>query len=231
MEAVILAGGQGTRLRSLVSNVPKPMAPINGVPFLQILLDILNKNLFSHVVISVGYLSQSIINHFGYQHRDLRISYSMEESPLGTGGAIKLALDRCESNEIFILNGDTFLELDYKLVTNLWENTKSPIIVGKEVCDTSRYGAMIVEKSRIIQFEDVQEKRPGVINAGTYYFSKEWLKEKLPQESRFSFETDFLLDSVRTYSYATHLAEGVFIDIGIPKDFNLAQSILKYYGQ
>ncbi len=154
----------------------------------------------------------------------------MEQSPLGTGGALKKALESCENSEVFIFNGDTFLELDYESVITLWGESMSPVIVGKCVEDTGRYGSMIVEESRIIRFNNSEKNLPGLINSGTYYFSRDWLEDRLPQQMKFSFEADFLSRSVLDYSYTVHVADGVFVDIGIPEDFMKAQKLLKCYG-
>src|SRR4051794_12230870 len=113
MEAIILAGGQGTRLRSVLGGTPKPMAPIAGRPFLAFLLDYLAKQSFSRVILSVGYLREQIVDFFGDHYNTLDLTYAPEQEPLGTGGAIRLALSHAREEEVFVLNGDTFLALDY----------------------------------------------------------------------------------------------------------------------
>ena len=108
MEAIILAGGFGTRLQSVVKDVPKPMADINGRPFLEYILVFLAKNCFTKVILSVGYKKESIINHFGSSFCGMNISYCIEDEPLGTGGAIKKAFDYVDGQNVLVLNGDTF---------------------------------------------------------------------------------------------------------------------------
>ena len=107
MEAIILAGGLGTRLRSVVSEVPKCMAPVDGKPFLQYLLEYLSRFDISHVVLSVGYLRDTIIRFVESRPWPFEISWAVEEEPLGTGGGIRLALSKCHGNQVYVLNGDT----------------------------------------------------------------------------------------------------------------------------
>ena len=113
--AIILAGGLGTRLRQLVSNVPKPMASVNGRPFLAHLMDYWIGQGITQFIISVGYLKESIINYFGNEYQGIKIEYSEEESPLGTGGGVLLAIKNIKSDDYFVLlNGDTFFEVDLR---------------------------------------------------------------------------------------------------------------------
>ena len=120
-EAVILAGGYGTRLRQVVSDVPKPMAPIQGRPFLELQLSMLERQVFVHVVLAVGYLGHMIVSHFGERFGTMALSYTIEDSPLGTGGAIQTALRSCQQDRVFVLNGDTYLEFDCNAADRLWQ--------------------------------------------------------------------------------------------------------------
>ena len=129
-EAIILAGGLGTRLRSLVKDVPKPMALINGKPFLKILIEHLVKNDFKKIILSVGYKSQYIIDYFSKENLNVEIIFSKEEDFLGTGGAIKLGLSHAAESCIFVFNGDCFADIDYDLVETTFNKIKKSIICG-----------------------------------------------------------------------------------------------------
>ena len=111
-EAVILAGGFGTRLQSVVADVPKPMAPVNGKPFLQYILDYCIKQGIERVVLSTGYKHEVIFSFFGTQYNTITIQYAHEQEPLGTGGGIQFALQKCIDENVVVLNGDTFFDVD-----------------------------------------------------------------------------------------------------------------------
>jgi len=114
METIILVGGFGTRLSHIVSDVPKPMIPVNGKPFLKYLFDYLLKNGVTYIILAVGYKSEIIQKYFGDDYKGISITYSVENTPLGTGGAIKKALDCCNEKYVFIVNGDTYFDVDLK---------------------------------------------------------------------------------------------------------------------
>jgi D-glycero-alpha-D-manno-heptose 1-phosphate guanylyltransferase len=148
MEAIILAGGFGTRLKSIVSKVPKPMAPINGKPFLEFLLDKLVLLEFDHVILSVGHLHSVITDYFGRNFKSLKIDYAIETSPLATGGAIKESLRLTESNQIYVLNGDTYFDVEIDKLS-LPVGCKVSLSL-KEVKDVSRYGSVQVDENDFI---------------------------------------------------------------------------------
>ena len=112
MEAVVLAGGLGTRLRALAPNVPKPMVPVAGRPFLEILLAALARKQCGRVVLSLGYKAEMVVDHFGDRFAGMELVYEIEQIPLGTGGALRRALVQCQSDHVFVLNGDTYLDLE-----------------------------------------------------------------------------------------------------------------------
>ena len=112
MEAIVLAGGFGTRLKSVISDIPKPMAPVAGKPFLQYILDWLLKNKITRVILSVGYKWEIIYNEFGKKYGTIDLLYSIETSPLDTGGAIAMSLSQVQNDNFFIVNGDTFFNID-----------------------------------------------------------------------------------------------------------------------
>lgn len=226
MEAIVLAGGFGTRLKQVVADVPKPMAPIAGRPFLEILLKRLTHGGYKRVILSVGYLADKIVDHFGSSYCGLDIEYVIESTPLGTGGAIRAALQRCREDHVTIYNGDTYLEFDAQELEKLWLAKRLPIIVVREVPNTSRYGRIDVDNYCIRTFAEKNVEGPGMINAGCYVLPSS-LFENITLEAPFSLETDFLVNDVTQQNYAAFVATGKFIDIGIPDDFYRAQTLLK----
>jgi D-glycero-alpha-D-manno-heptose 1-phosphate guanylyltransferase len=218
MEAIVLAGGFGTRLKSVVADVPKPMAPINGRPFLEILLETLVNKGFTRAVLSVGYLADLIVAHFGSNFNGLALEYEIEETPLGTGGAIMRAMKHCRLDHVFVFNGDTFLDLEVSIVEECWIRDKKPIIVAREVPDSSRYGGLDVVDGQVVGFFEKGKVGPGLINAGCYVFPSDLFKNSsLPVP--FSVENDFLAPTVLVQPVDCFVSRGHFIDIGIPEDY------------
>ena len=226
-EAVVLAGGFGTRLRSVVSDVPKPMARVAGRPFLELLLAHLARNGFGRVVLSVGYLADVIREHFGDAWRGLEIDYAVESEPLGTGGAIRAALARCSGDVVYVFNGDTYLALDCAQTDAQWDRTRLPIIVGRRVEDTARNGRLDVDDDgRILRFlEKEASGGPGLINAGCYVLPRA-IVEDFPSQERFSFEMDYLREAVVRRVFMACPTDAEFIDIGTPDDYARAQTLL-----
>lgn len=222
MEAIILAGGKGTRLRSIISNLPKPMALVAGYPFLEILLTSLSQKGFTRVVLSLGYMADNIVNYFGYSFNGMEIIYEVEKCSLGTGGAIRLALKQCKNDQVFVMNGDTYLEMDALKVRAQWLQNGNPIILARYVQDVSRYGCLDIKNNRVIGFSGAVSQGPGLINAGCYFIPRNLL-DNLNLNSVFSFESDYLVSAVKSECFDMHLTEGKFIDIGVPKDYQLAQ--------
>lgn len=225
MEAIVLAGGFGTRLRQLVADVPKPMAPIAGRPFLEILLGSLARKGFGHVVLSLGYMADKVSAHFGDGFEGLDITYVVEDTPLGTGGAVRLALEACHSDHVFVFNGDTYLDLEVSSVERQWHASHHPIVVGRQVLDTARYGRLIIEECQIISFSEKGVAGPGLINAGCYVLPSDALS-KFPLNQPFSLETDYFQHAVANTKVDVFVTDGVFIDIGVPEDYLTAQSLL-----
>lgn len=216
----------GTRLRNVISDLPKPMAPIAGKPFLRILLDDLIAAGFSSVTLAVGYKHEIIQEYFGDNYRSLRLRYSVERDPLGTGGAIRLALDGTTDSDVFVVNGDTHLELDYEAMRLTHEMSKASLTVAVQtVSDVGRYGSLDIREGRICGFFEKGRTGPGTINGGIYLISRKLFNlYQLPD--RFSFETDFLMRNIDALRPLTFPTEGTFIDIGIPEDYARAQKIL-----
>jgi len=222
MEAIVLAGGLGTRLRPVLPDVVKPMAPVGGRPFLEFLLLRLAANGFSRVVLALGYRADSIRDHFGSNFAGMEILDVVEETPLGTGGGMRLAMGKCKGNHAFVFNGDTFLDLDIAAVEAQWQRCRSIIIVAREVPDTSRYGRLVLSGDRVIRLFDKGKPGPGFINAGCYVLPKGEL-DSFPEGFPFSFETDFLVVEVENRKMEHFVSNGYFIDIGIPDDYARAQ--------
>lgn len=224
MTAVVLAGGLGTRLRSVVKDIPKCMAPINGIPFLSFILRKLSLNGFKSVILAVGYLKDVIINTYGSTFENMKIQYSIEENPLGTGGAIFKAVNLVNDDYFFVLNGDTFFDLDFKL---MFKHKSNFLLASKKIEDVSRYGSLTVENNTIKSFGEKGNIGSGYINGGVYLINKNYLKS-FSFPIKFSFEMDFLEIYVKLGEFHQFTSEGFFIDIGIPSDFKLAQNLLKY---
>lgn len=222
MEAIILAGGLGTRLRALVPDVPKPMAPIAGRPFLEILLAALAHKGFSRVVLSLGFMAEKVTEYFGDEFAGMQLAYVIEDQPLGTGGAIRLAMGSCRSNHVFVFNGDTYLDLEVAEVEQQWQRNQLPLIVGREVPDTTRYGRLTVTGDKVCGFSEKGTAGAGLINAGCYILNAGQL-DKFPLNVAFSLEADYLAQAVQKIPFDLFVTQGKFIDIGVPDDYQRAQ--------
>lgn len=228
MNAIILAGGLGTRLRSEVKDIPKPMASIGDKPFLEILMKRLSDRGFRKIIFCTGYKSEAISKHFSNNYEKIEISYSNEKKQMGTGGAIKLALDQIDKKEhIFIFNGDTFFDIDYLELKNFHINNNFSLTIAlKEMYKFDRYGSVGIDSNfRITSFNEKKFTKKGFINSGIYVTEYETLK-KLPNEEIFSFENDFLNKVYSEYNFGGYISSGFFIDIGIPEDYLKARRIL-----
>ena len=224
-QAIILAGGFGTRLQSVVKDLPKPMAPVNGRPFLTYVLDYLIAYGYTKVVLSVGYLHEKVEEYFGSQYKSIEVSYAVESEPLGTGGGIAFALQQCSADNVLILNGDTLFKADLNRLQLFHEQHQSALsIILRHVPDTSRYGSVQTdENQRIVSFTEKNNSRgEGLINGGIYLVKRELMQElSLPQ--KFSFEKDLMEKYVHDLSFYAMRSDGYFIDIGIPEDYARAQ--------
>ncbi len=222
MRAIILAGGFGTRLQTVVSDLPKPMAPIGNKPFLAYLLEYLSRQGITEVILSLHYLPERISDYFFSEYVGIKISYVIEEQPLGTGGAICYALQQAQwlvQEPVFILNGDTFVTLDYKaMYKNHREKTSKLSIALCEISDCSRYGRATINNSEIVGFQEKGFAGQGYINAGVYLLSQElFAGYSLPK--CFSFEHDFLFKECQQLKPQAFFTQNYFIDIGIPEDY------------
>lgn len=230
MQAIILAGGLGTRLRSVVPDLPKPMAPVAGRPFLALVLDQLADAGFERAVLAVGYRHEAIHDHFGDDYRGMHLHYSIEHAPLGTGGAIRLAADHVTTLPVFVLNGDTYLELDYRAMLAAHQQTQVALSVAVcGVADVGRYGALELKAGRIDSFLEKGRTGPGFINAGAYLVASEVLQQ-IPAGEPFSFEQQLLVPRIGDLCPLGFITYGRFIDIGIPEDFERAQQLFAIKG-
>ncbi len=224
MQAIVLAGGMGSRLRSVVADVPKPMAPVAGRPFLEYLLQALADAGFERIVLSVGHMAQTIVDHFGPHHRGMQIEYAIELQPLATGGATRVALQHVTEDHAYVLNGDTFVQFDAAGMERIWRERHTPVIVAREVDDTSRFGRLDVVDGRVTRFCEKGIAGPGLINAGVYLLPRIALDAFEPGRA-FSLEQDYLAPAVLETDFSVVTAHGLFIDIGVPEDYRRAQQL------
>lgn len=226
MEAIILAGGFGTRLSSRLTDVPKSMALVAGRPFLQILLDQLAACGCSRVILSVGYRREVILDAFRESYKGMPLCYAIEEAPLGTGGAIRLSLAQVEEESAMVVNGDTYLDLDCAKMFSLHGRAGGAMTMAVTyVEEMARYGGVLIESERVVGFIEKGRAGPGWINAGAYVLSRNfpWPKGLPP---RFSFENDVLVPFVESLRPTAFRHDGYFLDIGIPEDLDRAQNEL-----
>ena len=220
MEAIVLAGGLGTRLRSVITDLPKPMAPIGDKPFLEYILKYLQKNGITRVILSVGYKWETIKEYFGNSFENIELIYSVEDEPLGTGGAIKKALALCSEKNIFIINGDTFFDVNLQNLELM--NTSKIVLSLKSMKNFDRYGCVETsEKGLVTTFTEKGYRESGNINGGIYLMSNN-IFDEFDLEEKFSFE-EFMQTNFKQLNISTKIFDNYFIDIGIPEDYEKAQ--------
>jgi D-glycero-alpha-D-manno-heptose 1-phosphate guanylyltransferase len=223
-EAIILAGGLGTRLRSAVPDLPKCMAPVAGKPFLYYVIDHLQKQGVDKFIFSLGYMSEVIIEYTKTQYPTTNIQYSIEKEPLGTGGAIKLAASKATEKNVLVLNGDTLFSINIEKVSALHEaNDADCTLALKPMQNFERYGVVELNSdSSVVSFKEKQFYTTGLISGGIYALNtKRFLQESLPE--KFSFEKDYLEQYYNKRKIYGIVQNEYFIDIGIPEDFERAQ--------
>ncbi|EGD0010734.1 NTP transferase domain-containing protein, partial [Campylobacter jejuni] len=190
MQAIILCGGLGTRLKSVIKDIPKPMAPINDKPFLEFIFEYLKKQGIKEVILAVSYKYEVIQEYFKDEFLGIKIKYSIEKEPLGTGGAIKEAL-KFIKNEAYVLNGDTIFDIDLK---KLILNNSKICLALKQMNDFDRYGTVELDSKNYIKlFKEKEFKKQGLINGGIYFLNKDIFNDFTLQE-KFSFE-EFLQEN------------------------------------
>jgi D-glycero-alpha-D-manno-heptose 1-phosphate guanylyltransferase len=228
-EAIILAGGFGSRLRNIIDDIPKPMAPINGRPFLEFQLDFLDKWALKKVILSVGYKKEVIKAHFGDQYRSLQLVYSEEDEPLGTGGAIIQALKLATGYATFIFNGDTYFDVNLQRLDDFRKIKETDLCLSlRYEIEPARFGLVEFDNNnRITRFYEKSDgPDEGYINGGVYLVRRDYLlRFGLPE--KFSFETDFLQKYYQTEEFYGLRCFSYFRDIGVPEDYQKAQDEFK----
>ena len=219
-QAVILVGGLGTRLRDLVSDRPKPMAPVNGKPFLEYQVEFLKNNDIKEIIFSTGYMGEKIEEHFGSGDKyGIQIRYVKEKDLLGTGGAIKNAINILEE-QFFVLNGDSMFLVDLSSMVKFHNHHHADLTISlAKVKQKSRFGNVQVnDKFQIIEFAEKENITGDLINGGIYYFEKnnfDW--NTFPE--KFSIEKEFFPQVVQTNNVFGYVSDSYFIDIGISEDY------------
>jgi len=233
MEAIILAGGLGSRLRAAVPDLPKPMAPIHGRPFLEYLLDYWAGQGVSRFVLSVGYKRDIIEAHFGARYKGTEVDYAVEDQPLGTGGGLLLALKQLRRTGPFlIMNGDTFFEVDLAPMRRYHQERHAELTIAlREVEANSRYGSVGIDKEGKITTFDNRARPSGraLINGGVYLAEKSaFAGMALESDAPVSIEEHLyprmLAEGRRMYGFPS---SGRFIDIGVPEDYQRAATVLQ----
>lgn len=227
IDVLVLCGGQGTRLRSVVADKPKVLINLGGKPFLGILLENLASQGFRRVILSVGHLKEQIIDHFAANtDKNIQIEFSTEDRPLGTGGAVKKAEPFIKSDHFLVMNGDALCLVDYQKFYETHLNKGALLsMVLKKVVDASNYGKVELDKSdKIIDFsEKGPGKKSGLMSAGIYFMHKD-IFFHLPKENAFSLEYDFFPKILIQPCYG-FVNKGEFIDIGTPEKYERANRL------
>jgi D-glycero-alpha-D-manno-heptose 1-phosphate guanylyltransferase len=226
--AIILAGGKGTRLREVVADRPKVLAPVAGRPFLAYLLDQIERAGVCRVILSTGHMAEQFAEAIGYKHNGLTIEYAHEESPLGTGGAIKFAASKADSPHVLVMNGDSYFDADLVAYT-AWHVSggQDASLLLVEVPDASRFGTVELrpDGEHVAAFLEKQGVDcPGLINAGIYLLRREVIS-RIP-DGPCSIERDVFpgwLDKLDVRGWVT---DGEFIDIGIPTDYERSHDFM-----
>jgi D-glycero-alpha-D-manno-heptose 1-phosphate guanylyltransferase len=226
MEAIVLAGGLGTRLRSLVSDRPKPLAPINGRPFLEILLEYWIGQGVQRVVLSVGYMHEAIASTLGSEYRGCALAYAVESKPLGTGGGLMLAAEQLRGDGPFLaVNGDTIFRVPLATLADFHHAHRAEMTLALfATTDTARYTGIATDKDgRVSALQGTD-----AANGGVYLVDKSVLAGlPWPRGSRFSLEEELLphLLKMGRGLYGKRCT-GTFLDIGVPEDYQRAQTLL-----
>jgi D-glycero-alpha-D-manno-heptose 1-phosphate guanylyltransferase len=223
MEALVLAGGFGTRLSTVVAGVPKPMAPVHGKPFLHYLAAYLSRNNVSRIVFCTGYLHESIERYFGNRYLGMDIGYSVEREPLGTGGAFVKALPLVSGDCCLLLNGDSFFNVPVADLLDAHRRHKADLtiaLVNRSVA--GRYGSVRLEGDRIAGFDEKTGNGPRLVNAGIYAVQKS-IVDAIALPKAFSLEKDLLEKYCGRLTVTAFKGDGYFIDIGVPEDYRRAQ--------
>ena len=228
MQAIILAGGLGTRLKSVVADKPKVLSPVVGKPFLYYIIQYLQEQGVTSYIFSLGYLANQVIDFLQEDYPNLPYQYYIEDIPLGTGGGIKKAIELSTEQDVLIVNADTYFNISLPQMYTAHKATDAMCSVSlKLMNDFDRYGSVEIDiNNTIISFKEKIFTKQGLINGGYYLINKNYFisaTQHLPEI--FSFEKDFLEKKLSTNVVKGFIADGYFIDIGIPEDYAKAQEV------
>jgi len=224
MEVIVLAGGLGTRLRPVLPEIPKCLAPISGKPFLAWLLDYLAGQKVNHIVFAVGYMHLQVKTYVHSREWPFDYDFSIEQDPLGTGGAIKQALQLCQEEQVFVVNGDTFYPVDLRNIP-----FTAPLNLAlKPLQNFNRYGSVQFDGVLVRAFHEKAPCKEGLINGGVYAIDRGRVDlESLPE--KFSFEKEVLEPGAAVGQVGGYVSNAYFIDIGVPEDYAKAQWAVPAY--
>jgi D-glycero-alpha-D-manno-heptose 1-phosphate guanylyltransferase len=215
----ILVGGLGTRIRHVIGEHPKPMFAVKGKPFLAYLFDYLKEFEIEHVVLCCGYKATEIKEYFGDEYQGIKINYSIETTPLGTAGALSHALPYLIGDQIFVMNGDSFVEVDLNQLSNFHSAIKASISIATTYSDdVERYGSMVInDDGEVLKFQEkiVGNRSPGWINGGVYLINRNII-EIIPDLIPCSLEKEIFQSYINHGLYAFQIDSRRFIDIGTP---------------
>ena len=223
METIILAGGKGTRLKPVVSDRPKPLADVNGRPFLEYLMDCLIIQNVSHFILSTGYKSEKIKEHFGNSYRSIKISYSEETEPLGTGGAVREAINFLQNeNPFLVVNGDTFFNINIKILINYFKKSNADLSIALfQANEGGRYGLVELDDQNRMKYQKFSQAGIGQLASGGVFLMSNKILDYLSYDGRkFSMEHVFIPTIINNGGVVTGLCfNDVFFDIGTPADY------------
>ena len=226
IKALILAGGLGTRLRPVLPGRAKPLAPIGDKVFIEILIEALLRQKIAKIILSIGYQAPTFINYFQNKSYYKKLEFITEERPLGTGGAIKYALQQLkliDQEMILVLNGDSFVQFNLANFLSPLNSNWARILLRK-VPDTGRYGMVKIKADKVTHFAEKSQNGPGLINAGIYLLKGQFFKSLNFTTEQFSWENDVLAKFCHLERFTYQLTEGFFIDIGTPQDYQKLQA-------
>lgn len=220
MECICLAGGLGTRLQPVLPDTPKCLAPIGDRAFLDILLQQLKRQGARRVILSLGYLHETVLSHIHNREYNIHIDVSIETEPLGTAGALRKALATAVEGHVIVVNGDTYFDVDCQQLLDFHQSASADVTLSlKRLHNFDRYGRVEVLEGRVTGFHEKTYCPEGLVNGGVYAVRKDI---QLPE--RGSFEKDYLAQPGHQL-YGREEA-GLFIDIGVPDDYQRAQHVL-----